>query len=135
MTRRNQRLAMERIYSRAPEGDEYPIEFAPAGPEDRGQIGRVRLRVQNGSGPQLHDLWWLRCPWCREMIELPRERINVEGGFLRIDGTVHCSHCESAYEIAAGVARRIPDVEGAGQVGVTSKPIGASNDQGDGARR
>ncbi len=117
---------MARIYSRAPDGDEYPIEFAPTGPEDRGQIGRVRIRAQNGTAPTLRDLWWLRCPWCREMVEIPRERLYVETGAIRIDGTIICGHCESAYVVTAGRARRVLDIEGAGPSAVTSKPVNAS---------
>lgn len=123
MTRRNQRVVMDRIYSRAPAGDEYPIELAPVGPEDRGQVGRVRIRIENGSMPALRDLYWLRCPWCREMIEFPPERLNVEAGLVRIDGTIVCGHCEAAYVVDAGRARRVPDVEGAGHSTLTSEPL------------
>ena len=130
MTRRDHTRAMDRIYSRAPQGDEYPIEFAPVGPEDRGQIGRVRIRAQsgaqNGASPMLRDLWWLRCPWCREMIELPRERLHLDAGLVRIDGTIVCQHCETAYGVVAGLAVRVQDVEGAGRVDVTSEPTGTS---------
>ena len=126
MTRPNQRLAMDRIYSRAPAGDEYPVEFAPAGPTDRGHLGRVRKRIQNGATPALRDLWWLRCPWCREMVELPHSRLHVEAGRVRIDGTIVCGHCEAAYVVAGGVARRVPDVEGAGHSAVTSDLLDAS---------
>ena len=128
MTRRNQRRVMDRIYSRAPDGDEYPIEFVPAGPEDRGQLGRVRIRAQqkngtNGALPALRDLWWLRCPWCREMIEIPIARLYVDAGRIRIDGTIVCDHCETAYVVDVGLARRVPGVEGAGRSAVTSDPL------------
>ncbi len=131
VTRRNQRRVMDRIYSRAPEGDEYPIEFAPIGPEDRGQLGRVRLRDQGSNGPAdappaLRDLWWLRCPWCREMIQVPIERLHVERGRIRIDGRIVCGHCETTYVVDAGRARRVRDVEGAGPGGVTSGPATTS---------
>ena len=121
---------MDRIYSRAPAGDEYPIEFAPTGPEDRGQIGRVRIRAQqngtNGKGPAVRDLWWLRCPWCREMVEIPIARLHVASGRIRIDGTVVCGHCEATYVVDAGRARRVLDVEGAGPPAVTSEPANTS---------
>ncbi len=131
MTRPNQRIALDRIRSRAPAGDEHAIEFAPAGPEDRGQLGRVRIRDRNGSTPALRDVWWLRCPWCREMVELPRQRLNVEACKVRIDGTIVCGHCEAAYVVADGRARRVPGVEGAGHSAVTSEPLSAST-RGDG---
>lgn len=126
MTRPNQRRVMDRIYSRAPTGDEYPIEFMPAGPTDRGHVGRVLIRARNGSTPSLRDLWWLRCPWCREMVEVPRERLSVEAGKVRIDGTIVCGHCEAVYVVDAGRAKRVPGVEGAGHSAVTSDPLGAS---------
>ncbi len=130
MTRPNQRIAMDRIRSRAPGGDEHPIEFTPAGPEDRGHLGRVHIRMRNGSTPALRDVWWLRCPWCREMVELSHERLYVEAGRVRIEGAVLCAHCETVYSVADGVARRLPDVEGAGRSAVTSEPLAAS-EKGD----
>ncbi len=123
MTSRNVGLSMERIYSRAPNGDEYSIELMPVGPEDRGQIGRVRIRAQNGS-TEMRDLWWLRCPWCRELVEISLERLNVDAGVVRIDGTIICPHCEAVYEVNAGRARRLH--AGAGCEVVTSEPIVAS---------
>lgn len=126
MTRPDPRISMDRIRSRAPVGDEYPVEFVPAGPEDRGQLGRVWIRKQNGSTPALRDVWWHRCPWCREMVELPRERLYVDAGRIRIEGTIICQHCETAYSVAEGVARRLPDVEGAGHSAVTSEAFNAS---------
>ncbi len=135
MTRRNERRVMDRIYSRAPDGDDYPIEFAPTGPEDRGQLGRIRIRKQtngtNGAPPQLRDTWWLRCPWCREMIEIPIARLYVYAGRIRIEGTIVCGHCETVYLVDDGVARRVPGVEGEGRSAVTSQPLGAST-KGDG---
>lgn len=127
MTRRNIGRAMDQIYSRSPDGDEYPIEFAPVGPEDRGQVGRVRVRDQGTNGPTgppptLRDLWWLRCPWCREMVRLSIERLHLEAGHIRIDGTIVCDHCESVYVVDAGLARRVRGVEGAGSGDVTSEP-------------
>jgi uncharacterized protein YbaR (Trm112 family) len=123
---------MDRIYSRAPGGDEYPVEFAPTGPEDRGQFGRMRIRKQgngtNGAPPQLRDTWWHRCPWCREMIEIPHERLYVDAGRIRIDGTIICGHCEIVYLIDDGVARRLLDVEGAGHSAVTSEALAASRE-------
>ena len=123
MTRPDPRLAMDRIRSRPPPGDDYPVELAPAGPEDRGQVGRVRIRTENGAGPQLRDVWWLRCPWCREMIELAAERIFMDAGVLRVIDPVMCLHCEAIYTIGAGRARRL---ECAGRPGVTSDPTTAS---------
>lgn len=121
LTRRNHRRAMEQIRSRAPGGDEYPIVFAPTGPEDRGQLGRVRIRTQNGS-KSVRDVWWLRCPWCREMVEFPAKRLHVDGGVVHIDGTVVCTHCETIYTIDEGRALRVRGVEGAGPEDVTSEP-------------
>ena len=125
MTRRNPRRVMDQIYSRAPDGDEYPIEFTPAGPEDRGHVGRVRIRAQNGVSPKLRDIWWLRCPWCREMVELPLKRLYADAGRIRIEGTIVCGHCETAYLVVDGKARRC-SVERKGRADVTSKPLGAS---------
>ena len=95
---------MDRIYSRAPDGNEYPIKFAPQGPEDRGQLGHLLIRDQpNGTNgattPTLRDVWWLRCPWCREMVEVPLERLHVDAGRVRIDGTIVCGHCETVYVV------------------------------------
>lgn len=126
MTRPNPRIALDRIRSRAPTGDEYSIEFMPAGPTDRGHIGRVLIRASNGSTPSLRDLWWLRCPWCREMVEFPRDRLNVEAGRVRIEGTIVCGHCEAVYVVDAGQAKRVPGVEGEGHSAVTSEPLNAS---------
>ena len=106
MTRPNQRRVMDRIYSRVPKGDEYPIEFMPAGPTDRGHVGRVLIRCSNGTTPSVRDLWWLRCPWCREMIEVPRDRLRVKAGKVEIDGRIVCEHCETVYVVAGGRARR-----------------------------
>ncbi|MHC4715619.1 MAG: hypothetical protein ACYS5V_01500 [Planctomycetota bacterium] len=120
MTRRRVEGSMERIYSKAP-GDECVIEFASTAPEDRGQVGRVRIRSTNGSGaPAMSDVWWLRCPWCRELIEFAAARLHVEGGQIRIDGPVVCVKCESAYTVVAGVATK-RRIEGAGHPAVTSE--------------
>lgn len=131
MTRPNQRRVMDRIYSRVPSGDEYPIEFMPAGPTDRGHVGRVLIRSRNGSTPSLRDLFWLRCPWCREMVEVPRGRLNVEAGDVRIDGTIVCGHCEAVYVVAGGRARSVVGVEGAGRSAVTSGAFNASKESAE----
>jgi uncharacterized protein YbaR (Trm112 family) len=107
-------------------GDEYPVEFVPAGPEDRGQLGRVWIRERNGSTPALRDVWWHRCPWCREMVEIPRERLYVDAGKIRIDGTIVCAHCETVYLVDDGIAHRVRDVEGTGHSAVTSETLAAS---------
>ncbi len=129
VTRRDTRRAMDQIYSRAPEGNDYPVVFTPAGPEDRGHVGRVHIRSQNGSEPRLRDVWWLRCPWCREMVEIPIGRLHVDAGRVRIQGTIVCQHCETAYRVDDGRAQRCdrsPDVEREGRADVTSDSVEAS---------
>ena len=74
----------------------------------------------------MHDLWWLRCPWCREMVEFPRERLHVVAGRIRIEGTIVCGHCEYIYDVDEGMARRVRDVERPGHSAVTSESLGAS---------
>lgn len=118
---------MGRIYSRLP-GNECPVEFASVGPEDRGQIGRIRIRSTNGNGqPAVSDVWWQRCPWCRELVEIDVARLHVVAGLIRIDDPVVCSHCEILYTVDAGVATKL-DVEGAGHPAVTSKAFNATRE-------
>lgn len=93
---------MAEIRSAVPAGDA-EICMAGYGPEDRGELGRLRVRGPMG----VRWVWQLRCPWCRDLIEIAAERVYMLRGKITIrGGPVRCNQCETGTDIAAGVGRR-----------------------------
>lgn len=80
-----------------------PVGIIEGAPEGRGQIGWVTRR--NGSG--VEQVWWMRCPWCREMIVIDPGRINMRAGRFEISRRVTCRHCETAFKVKGGEARKL----------------------------
>ncbi len=82
---------------------EAEILMAGYGPEDRGELGRLRVRGPTG----VRWVWQLRCPWCRDLIEIEAERVFMLRGKITIrGGPVRCSQCEAETDIDEGVGRR-----------------------------
>ncbi len=100
MTRKRQDLLLHK--PSAIPGPECDIHMQAGAPEGRGDIGRVLQRT--GDNGNLRELWWLRCPWCRELLELDAAQLHMEAGLLRYGATIHCDTCTSDYEITAGEA-------------------------------
>lgn len=72
-------------------------------PEQRGELGLILLADGNGGRRRS---WQLRCPWCRELVELEEARIGMQAGKLAISGPVTCGRCSARFTVADGVARR-----------------------------
>lgn len=100
MSRRDPRKSLSR--PQAVPSNVCPVGMVPGAPEARGQIGWVMRR--NGRG--VEKVWWLRCPWCREMVQLDPRRLFMVAGEFRIRGAVKCAHCETAFNVDKGEARR-----------------------------
>lgn len=83
-------------------GTRCPIEFAASAPGERGELGRVRLREDVG----IRMVWWLRCPWCREFLEIPDTALFVEGGIITVAEAQACAKCGTGFTIADGIATR-----------------------------
>ncbi len=86
-------------------GPESVITMVYAAPEQRGDLGHVLMRV--GDNGNRKEVWWLRCPWCREILDVPAASVNMKAGRLSIDGTISCQTCENAYQIADGCAKKL----------------------------
>ena len=101
MTRRKT-STMEHSQSGRPKDGRCAVGIVAQGPEDRGDLGRIQMRDPETS--RLRYAWVLRCPWCRELIEIASERIFVSAGEPTIKGgAVDCPNCSQGTVIRSGV--------------------------------
>lgn len=103
MTRKKIEVAMRK---RGPiPGADCEVAIVFSAPEQRGDLGRVLMRVGDNGNRKV--VWWLRCPWCREILDVPAASVNMKAGRLSIAGTISCQTCENDYRIADGCAKKL----------------------------
>ena len=107
MTKRRTDRLMDRSHSARPKGETCLVGIVAQGPEDRGQVGRMQIRdpvTPQNLYPSVRNAWLLRCPWCRELIEIAPERVFVVAGEVEIhEGPVDCPNCSQGTRIESGI--------------------------------